>query len=162
MHATTTCRIVFSAPIDSLEAAMDYLEKIQRGEYFIDDDNESLVLMIEEDLDLNGKDDIIRFVELLYKKMKKKVSVHALGTFNAIGSNATQKFECQYNKNYFRYRETEWRTDIVVDEELSYEEFEEENYIDVDEDEYEEYVHRAHEGIGIDTNSSFGDWDYID
>ena len=162
MHATTTCRIVFTAPLDQLEATMDYLEKTQRGEYFLDDDNESLILMIEEDLDLSGKEDIINMIEKMYKRLKKKVAIHALGTFNAIGSDATQKFECQYNKNYFRYRETEWGNNFVVDEELSYEEFEEENYVDVDEDEYEEYVHRAHEGIRSDSGDSFGDWDYID
>jgi hypothetical protein len=145
-----------------LEAATDYLDKLQCGEYFMDDDNESLVLMIEEDLDMSTKEDVLRFVEKLYKGLKKKISIHALGTFNAIGTDSTQKFECQINKNFFRYRETDWHKDLVVDEDLSYEEFEEENYVDVDEDEYEEYVHRAHEGIADDDDDLFGDWEYID
>lgn len=162
MHASTTCQIVFTASAEKLEATMDYLEKLQRGEYFMDEDSESLVLVIEEDLYLTCKDEIIRFVEKLYKKLKKSVSVHALGAFNAIGSDMVQKFECQCNKNYFRYRETEWCNDLNVDEDLSYEEFEEENSIDMDEDEYEEYVHRAHEGIRDNNKDSFGDWDYID
>lgn len=162
MHASTTCKIVFSATSERLEAAGDYLEKLQRGEYFMDEDNESLVLMLEEDLEITNKDDVIDFIEKLYKKLKKKVDIHALGTFNAIGTNKTQRFECQYNKNFFRYRETDWMTDFEIDEDLSYEEFEEENYVDVDEDEYDEYVHRAHDGISNDGKIAYGDWDYID
>jgi hypothetical protein len=80
---------------------------------------------------------------------------------NALGSDSKKKFECQCNKNFFRYRDTEW-SDFEIDEDLSYEEFEEENYVDVDEDEYEEYVHRAHEGIKGDNGNIYGDWDYVD
>jgi hypothetical protein len=162
MHASTTCKILLSGTSDKLELAADYLEKMQRGEYFMDEDNESLVLRFEEDLDMASKDDVVDFIEMLYKKFKKKIDIHALGTFNAIGSDAQQKFECQCNKNFFRYRETEWGTDFDIDEDLSYEEFEEENGIDVDEDEYEEYVHRAHDGIVSNSGNSFGDWEYLD
>jgi hypothetical protein len=162
MHASTTCQIVFTASSDKLEMAMDYLEKLQRGEYFMDEDNESLVLVIEEDLYLTCKEDIIRFVEKLYRKLKTNVAIHALGTFNAMDYDSHREFECQYNKNCFRYRETEWGSDLKVDEDLSYEEFEEESNIDMDEDEYEEYVHRAHEGIKDNNKDSFGDWEYID
>ena len=162
MHASTTCRIILSAPMDKLEAAMDYLDRIQRCDYSIDDETENLILTIEEDLEIANKEDVIAFIDRLYKKFKKKVDIHAIGVFNAIGSDAHQKFECQYNKNYFRYRETEWSTDYALDEELSYEEFEEENYVDMDEDEYGERLLRAHEGIGDDSGDIYGDWDYID
>jgi hypothetical protein len=162
MHASATCKIVFSASMDSLEAAMDYLDRIQRGDYSIDDETENLVLIIEEDLYLSNKEDIIAFIDRLYKKFKKKIDIHAIGTLTAIGSDAHQRFECQCNKNFFRYRETEWSADYVLDEDLSYEEFEEENYVDIDEDEYEEKILRAHEGIGDDSDDIYGDWDYID
>lgn len=161
MHASATCRIVFSASMENLEKVMDYLEKIQRGEYFVDDETENLELMIEEDLDLSNKEAIIAFIDRLYKRFKKKVNIHAIGTFEAIGSELSQKFECQYNSNFFRYRETEW-SHFEVDENLSYEEFEEENYIDIDEDEYEEYMQRAHQGVEDDSGCIYGDWDYID
>lgn len=162
MHASTTCKIVFSATSDRLEAAMDYLDKIQRGDYSMDDEDENLILTIEEDLDLTGKEDVIAFIDRLYKKLKKKVDIHAIGVFNSLSSDAHQKFECQCNKNYFRYRDTEWSTDYVLDEDISYEEFEEENYIDIDEDEYEERILRAHEGIRDEGSDVYGDWDYID
>lgn len=161
MRATATCRIIFSGAMEKLEKVMDYLEKIQRGEYFLDDETETLELMIEEDLELSNKEEIIAFVDRLYKRFKKKVNVHAIGTLNAINSGLSQKFECQYTSNFFRYRETDW-SHFEVDENLSYEEYEEENYMDIDEDEYDEYMHRAHDGIQNDEDDVFGDWDYID
>lgn len=161
MHAATTCRVIFSGSNEQLEKVMDYLDRIQRGEYFLDDETENLILMIEEDLELSNKEDIIAFVDRLYKRFKKRTNIHAIGTFNAISSNMSQKFECQYNSNFFRYRETDW-SHFEVDEDLSYEEFEEENYVDIDEDEYDEYMHRAHEGIRNDEDDLYGDWDYID
>lgn len=162
MHASTTCKIVLSGTSERLEAAADYLEKLQRGEYFMDDEDEKLILAFEEDMDLSGKEDVLALIEQLYKKLKKKIDIHAIGTFIAVGSDLQQKFECQCNKNCFRYRESEWSNDFEIDEDLSYEEFEEENNIDIDEDEYEEYVHRAHSGISNDGGSTYGDWEYID
>ena len=161
MHASTICQIVFSATNDKLEATANYLEKMQRGEYFMDEEGESLVLYIEEDLDLTGKEDILNFIEKLYKKLQKMVDIHALGTFNSLDSDAHQSFECQYNKNFFRYRETDWQSDLAISENLSYEEFEEEGYVDMDEDEYEESLHRIHEGIENE-GDVYGDWEYID
>jgi hypothetical protein len=161
MHASTNCKIVFSATSERLEAAVDHLDRMQRGDYYFDDETNNLVLTIEEDFDLTNKEEIIKFIERLYKRFNKKIDIHAIGTLTAIGSEAHQKFECQCNKNFFRYRETEW-SDFEIDEDLSYEEFEEENYIDIDEDEYEEYVHRAHEGIKNNGSDIYGDWDYID
>lgn len=161
MHAAATCRIIFSAPMEKLEKIMDYLEKIQRGEYFLDDETENLELIIEEDIELSNKEDVIAFIDRLYKRFKKKANIHAIGAFNAISSELSQKFECQCNSNFFRYRETDW-SHFEVDEDLSYEEYEEENYMDVDEDEYDEYMHRAHEGITDDSDDIYGDWDYVD
>ena len=161
MHASATIKIVFSASSDKLDKVVEYLEKMQRGEYFFDDETESLELTLEEDLELFGKEEIIAFIDRLYKRFKKKVDIHAIGTLNAISSDAHQNFECQCNKNFFRYRNTEW-SDLEVNEDLSYEEFEEETYADIDEDEYDEYVHRAHEGIKDNDSDIYGDWDYID
>ena len=162
MHASATIRIIFSAPDDRIEAAADYLDKIQRGEYFFDDETGNLVLMIEEDLEISNKERVIAFVDRLYKRLRGGVDIHAIGMFNSISSSMHQMFECQYNKNYFRYRDAKWSSDYVLDEDLSYEEFEEENYTDMDEDEYDEYIHRAHKGIRNDDDDVYGEWDYID
>lgn len=163
MHATTNCRIIFSGQLTKLEDVMDYLERTQRGEYYLDDDTENLVLNIEEDIAVSDKDTVIALIDKLYKRFKRAVNIHASGTFNAIESDSTQRFECQYTKNFFRYRESEW-SDINdnIDATLSYEEFEEEYCVDVDEDEYEESRHRAHDGIRQHSDNIWGDWDYID
>lgn len=161
MHSTTSCKIVLSASSEKLEAAVDYFDRIQRGEYFFDEETDNLIVVFEEDMELSGKEEMITFIDRLYKRFKKKIDIHAIGTFNAIGSDLSQRFECQCNKNFFRYRDTEW-SDFEIDEDISYEEFEEENYVDIDEDEYEEYVHRAHEGIRNSDSDIYGDWDYID
>jgi hypothetical protein len=161
MHASTTCKIIFSASEERLEKVADYLEKIQRGEYFFDEETENLICSIEEDFELTNKEEIISFIERLYRAFKKKVDIHVIGVMNAIGSDSSMKFECQYNSNYFRYRETDW-SDYEIDTDLSVEEFEEENYIDVDDDEYEEYVHRAHDGFGHGDDEIYGDWEYLD
>lgn len=162
MHVSTTGKVVFTAKNKQLEDASDYLEGLQYGDLFFDEEDDSLVLTLEDNMDLNGKDAIVEFVSMLYKEFKQKINVHMIGSMNAIDANGCQKFECQCNKNYLRYRETDWDDELCVDEDLSYEEFEEENYIDVDEDEYDEYMHRAHEGISNDGKDVYGDWEYIE
>ena len=161
MHATTTCRIAFFAESDKLESVIDYLDRLQRGEYFFDEDAESVQLIIEEDFELACKDDIVDFIEKLYRGLRKRVSIHAVGTLNAIESDVSQNFECQCNENMFRYRSTDW-SNCEIDTRLSYEEYEEENNIDIDEDEYGEHLLRAHEGIRDNSGEMYGDWEYVD
>jgi hypothetical protein len=162
MHVSTTGRVVFTAKNSILEEVADYLENAQCGESFFDDEEDSLILTLEDNLDLDGKDSIVRFVSDIYNEFKNKLNIHMIGTMNAIDGNGRQKFECQCNKNYLRYRETEWDDALEVDEDLSYEEFEEENYVDIDEDEYDEYIHRAHDGIKDNDYHIYGNWEYVE
>ena len=161
MHATTTCKFIFRGSSERLESAADFFEKQQRGEYFFDEED-NLVLVIEEDLEMCDKEAVISFIEKLYKRFKKKIDIHALGTLYSVTTDAQQRFECQCTKHHFRYRETEWSNNLDVSEGLSYEEYEEGSHMDIDEDEYDEYVHRAHDGISNNSGNTFGDWDYLD
>jgi hypothetical protein len=162
MHVSTTGKVVFTAKSKLLEEVADYLENSQYGDTFFDDEENTLIITIENNMDLDGKEAVLDFVSAIYKEFGQKLSIHMLGSMNAIDDNGSQKFECQCNKNYLRYRETEWNNALEVDEDLSYEEFEEENYVDIDEDEYDEYMHRAHEGISNGDKDIYGDWEYIE
>ena len=160
MHVTTTGRVVFTSKSGDLEFAAEYLEQDPRGEVFFDDDG-TLILMLEDDADLDGKDRIVEFLAQIYNDLDQEIDLHMIGVMTAVDSDCSQSFEAQCNRNHLRYREADVDYAMDINEGLSYEEFEEENNLDIDQDEYDEYVHRAHEKMRDDDREMYGDWEYF-
>ena len=162
MHRTINGKVLFIANDAILEKIADYCENKQFGDIFVDDESGNLILTLEEDWMHGGKEVVMHFVEKLYKKFPN-AQMHMVGVISDMEAERSKNFECQNKGDSIRYRETDWSYEALFDEDMSFEEFEEENYVDVDEDEYEEYVHRAKEGIRSDEDDNpYGEWEYLD
>jgi hypothetical protein len=152
---------MFTADEKTLDKIADYCDKKQFGDVFLDDESDDLILTLEEGWSHGGKERVMNFVSQFHKRFPA-AQIYMIGTINDEEADRVKSYECQSKGDYVRYRETEWLYDSLFDEDMSCEEFEEENYVDVDEDEYEEYVHRAKEGIRADDGEMYGDWEYLD
>ena len=162
MHRTINGKVLFAGDYSLLDKIADYCDDKQFGEIFMDDESENLILTLEEDVMRGDKEVAMNFVSKLYKRFPN-AAIYMIGVIHDTASDKNKNFECQGKNDYVRYRETEWSYEALFDEDMSCEEFEEENYIDVDEDEYEEYVHRAKDGIRSEEDgNSYGDWEYLD
>ena len=159
MHTITTGKVIFTAKETVLNRIADYCEREQFGDLFFEDDGENLTLTLDDNWSEDDKDGVIEFMRLLNKKFPK-AKITMIGTISTLESDESKQFECRCSKDYIKYRETDWTFGQEPDEDLSYEEFEEETNIDLDEEEYQEYVHRAKEGI--ETTHRFGEWEYFD
>lgn len=162
MHRTINGKVLFAGDDFLLDKIADYCDEKQFGDVFVDDESNNLILKLEEDWMRGDKEVVMSFVSRLYKKFPD-VHIYMMGVIHDTAADKNKNFECQGKNDYVRYRETEWSYEALFNEDMSCEEFEEENYMDVDEDEYEEYVHRARDGIlSEEDENPYGDWEYLD
>ena len=154
MNITIEGKVVFSSDIDTLEDVVDFVE--QYGEVFLDDNSETLTLTLEEEWEQNWQD---RAIDLI-NEFNDNITVDKITLLYSVcdhDSGRVKQFECQWKKEYMRYRDTDWDYDGVVDDDISYDEFEEEGHIDMTEEDFEEYVHKKG-----NNNRIYCDWEYLD
>ena len=155
MNTTILGKAIFYSDIDTLESISDYIEQL--GEFHLDESTETLTLTLEEEWEGDWKQRSIDLIE----EFNQNISVEKISLIYTIrdhDSERVKNFECQWKEEFLRCRDTDWDYDGVVDDDISYDEFEEEGHTDVSEEDFEEYVHKK----GKKKHSVFNDWEYLE
>ena len=125
MNTTILGKAIFYADIDTLETISDYMEQL--GEFYLDEAAESLTLTLEEEWTEDWKQRAIDLIE----EFNQNITVDKISLIYTIqdhDSERVKSFECQWKEEFLRCRDTDWDYDGVVDDDISYDEFEEEGH----------------------------------
>lgn len=153
MNTTTTGKIVFWDDLDVLDDLADYCE--QYGEIDLDDSNKILTISLEENWDQDWIETGIDLVKELHDYAPSSKILLSYSVYDH-DSERIKSFECQYKNEVIRYRDTDWYYDSCVDDDITYDEFEEEGHTEVDEEYFESYIHKKNKPDG------YSDWECVD
>ena len=153
MNITTTGKILFWDESDILDDLVDYCE--QYGETDLDDSNNILTVLLEENWDQDWQETGIELVKELHEYVpSSKISL--VYSVHDHDSERVKSFECQYKNEMIRYRDTDWVYEGYVDDDITYDEFEEEGHVEVAEECFDDYVRQKTK------SDSYSDWECVD
>lgn len=152
MHIASNSKLIFCNISDIVDDVIDYCE--QYGEFDFDEDSEVLTLILEEEWVQNWEETYVDFIKDIHSDLPTANIMLTACLFDH-DSERMKHFECQYKNDYIRWRDTDWSFEGVIDNDLTYDEFEEEGHMEVAEEDFEEYKHK-HSFL------DYSDWNYVD
>lgn len=126
---------------------------------FIDSDDSVYVIEIEDDYDIGSVQDLFNILLPLSENLTGS-TFNVKGTLFSQEDNEYCDFEMEISEDIARYRETDWYVDDVIDDDLTYEEYEEEGYNNIDEEDFQTYSHKKNKNGSrkVSTKGKFHRW----
>lgn len=160
----TKASILIKSENYSIEELASICEDYGLGEIdFADEDTVAYKINSEENYDISSAEDVSQWIQPLIENFE---DIHWIfcGTFLNQEQNEYLDMEIEYKKGSMRVRETDWYVEEVIDDDMTYEEYEEEGYHNISEEDFDNYSHKKNKSGSreVSTKGKFGRWRSLD
>ena len=155
-------QIVIKSSQFSMEEISDICENIGVMELDYSESNESkYIATMETNYDIDSVESLIELLAPLIEVEDVDVLIKATFTKEELHESMDVEVKCKDDDK--QYRETQWYVQEIIDSDLTFEEYEEEGYNDMTEEEFDIYSHNAKSGVReVNTRGKFSRWMSLD
>lgn len=159
MLFTTNAKILFTSR-DNLDDLSDFFENLDL-EVAADDDDDKMVALIEDNYEFSSIEDIIDFIRPAIDEYPD-ATLDITGTLFNQGSNEYVDFQIQYKSSNLRYRQTDAYVDELIDDDMTYTEYEEEGHHNLCEEDFDTFTKHTRDFREVSTRGKFHRWEAAD